>query len=138
MRSFAGGLVTIGSLQGKEVKLVTIRIEEEYGYRTWKAVLTEEEYKEVLRRWETMKGLYCSVPVQLIIPQAVEIDDSDPIINVWKANDMGVKFCHIHECDDSYISGSEYVIPEYEDHLFFMDGVQYTYKDLCALKFGEQ
>lgn len=98
-------------------------ISEEYGCRDWIAELTEDEYKDLIRRWETMKGLNCTVPVQLIIPQAVLLDD------FRKKEPKYDKYCHIHECTDSRITDSKYSIPE--DHEYFwLDGKKYTHMDL--------
>lgn len=127
-----------------------IAIVEEYGYRDWIAYLTQEEYDELCRRWKTMKGLHCGVPVTLIIPQAKLVDFDDP--DVWKdvnvhelASQPNTRRCHIHEHDDSYLEGCEYEIPEAQldgsdPHFcrFEMDGVSYTYAELQPHRQAEQ
>ncbi|RJQ25034.1 hypothetical protein C4577_06525 [Candidatus Parcubacteria bacterium] len=101
--------------------LINLVIDEEYGYRTWLAKLTEEEYAQLIKRWETMKGLSCLVPVKMIIPQAVEIDD-EYVIRMLDDN-IPYRRCHIHECDDSHLQGSSYKIPKHDK--FCMNGVEY-------------
>jgi hypothetical protein len=101
--------------------MIRLVIDEEYGYRTWLAELTLEEYAQLLARWETMRGLSCLVPIKLVIPQAVEISDEDVI----KMHDNGETYyrCHMHDYDDSYLEGSRYDIPE--DTHFWMNGRKY-------------
>lgn len=101
--------------------MIKILIDEEYGYRTWLAKLTQEEYAQLLQRWETMRGLNPLVPVKLIIPQAVKVEDSD----VLAMFDDGETFynCHIHDYDDSYLEGSCYSIPD--DEGFWIGGQKY-------------
>ena len=53
--------------------VITIWIQEEYGHRNWVATLTNQEYRDLIRRWQTMRGLTCTVPVDLIIPQAEQV-----------------------------------------------------------------
>lgn len=94
-----------------------MQFSEEYGFRDWYAELTEQEYLELLFRWETMRGLHCSVPVIFIIPQAKELDD-------WRNDDPSFTHrCHIHEYDDSFLDGSDYQIPK--DNEFWIDGKIY-------------
>ncbi len=101
-------------------------IEEEYGYRDWLAKLTEEEYQQLIIRWNTMKNLNCLVPVPFIIPQATELKYEDR----W--NMKYDKKCHIHECHDSYLEGSNYEIPydESTHNIFTIDGKEYNTYDL--------
>lgn len=101
--------------------MIKILIEEECGYRFWLAEITQDEYAKLLARWETMRGLNCLVPVELIVPQAVRISDEEMI----EMFDKGESFyrCHIHEHDDSYIEGSYYKIPP--DECFWMEGQKY-------------
>ncbi len=100
---------------------IILMIEEEYGYREWVAFLTPVEWEELVQRWKTMRGLYCSVPVNLIIPQAVNISDE---ICLQLCNDI-TRRCHIHQWDDSFLDGVEYDMVD--DEFFWMDGVVYTY-----------
>ena len=99
-------------------------ISEEYGYRHWLAELTDGEYEDLLRRWNTMRGLNCLVPVTLIVPQAREIDPKSGICFDRDRIPEDAKHCHIHECDDSRIEGSDYRIPD--DEFFWIDGVKYN------------
>lgn len=105
--------------------MIKLLIDEEYGYRTWLAKLSQEEYVCLLGRWETMRGLSCLVPVKLIVPQAIEISDDD----VSRMLDNGETFyrCHVHEPDDSHLEGSTYSIPE--DTHFWMEGRKYEEKE---------
>jgi hypothetical protein len=102
--------------------MVTISIDEEYGYRRWVAEMNEAEYQALLARWATMRGLNCLIPVNVVIPQAREL--------VGDSFDMPADAirCHIHECDDSYLEGSDYQIPP--DKIFWIDGVSYNSMDL--------
>jgi hypothetical protein len=93
-----------------------ILIDEEYGYKMWIAEVSDVELSELIRRWKTIRGLNCLVPVTSIFPTAKEIDilEEDIEKDVIKA--------HVHECDDSYFEAAgEYKIPE-SDH-FSIDGV---------------
>ena len=102
------------------LSLSTIRlyIQEEYGFGHYLAVLTSAEYRELIRRWETMRGLNCQVPVQWIVPQARRLDWPPPV-GAFDAS------CHIHESEDSYLEGSVYRIPDSEDGRFWIDGEAY-------------
>ena len=51
-------------------RVVRLYIREEFGFAHWAAILTNDEYRDLLRRWETMRGLNCCVPVVTIVPQA--------------------------------------------------------------------
>jgi len=101
--------------------MIKLVIDEEYGYRTWLAELTQEEYAQLLARWETLRGLSCLVPVRMVISQAVEIDDE----TVIKMIDNGETYyrCHMHDYDDSHLEGSCYQIPD--DAHFWMEGRKY-------------
>lgn len=96
--------------------VITLHISEEYGCINWIATLSTAQYRELIRRWETIRGLSCSIPVELIVPQAkrVTLDQLD---------EMTVDAtCHIHECDDSYLDGSNHILSEALDGAFWMDG----------------
>jgi hypothetical protein len=104
--------------------MIKLLIEEEYGYRWWLAELTQDEYAQLLRRWETMRGLCCKVPVPLIVPQAVRISD-DEMITMWNRESVESFYrCHVDDYDSSYIEGSCYEIPL--DEYFWMDGQKYS------------
>lgn len=94
--------------------MIKLFIREEYGYQDWYAELTHEEYQDLLKRWRTLRGVTCLVPVTLIIPQAKELDDERRVDPDFTHR------CHIHESDDSYLEGCDYKIPE--DENFWMDG----------------
>lgn len=104
-------------------------IREEYGYREWVAELTDEEWEALQTRWRTLRGLFCSVPVRLIVPQARELRDDADLPNL---NDPSWLHCHLHECDDSYLDGVDYTIPA--DHeAFWMDGRRYTHQEVFTI-----
>ncbi len=105
--------------------MITLWIVEEYGYRDWIAVLNETECADLLKRWSTIRGLTCLVPVTLIVPQAVEVEEGHPYypLNVWEAQRKNWLRAHIHEHDDSHMPGNEHEIPE--DEHFWMDGRRY-------------
>lgn len=116
--------------------MIKLLISEEYGYQYWYAALTEEEYQALLARWATMRGLYCSVPVTLIVPQAKPLWitlEGDFMCSNQKMDLDGkeVLHCHIHEHRDSHLDGSDYIIPDADD--FWIDGKRYTYPELCDL-----
>jgi hypothetical protein len=101
-------------------------ISEDYGYRLWEADLTDEEFEELKRRWCTIRGLSCLVPVTVIIPQAKEIMDEE------KRPGLGYKInCLLHDWDDSILCDVIYDIPKDED--FWMDGRKYTREEVYAL-----
>jgi hypothetical protein len=93
----------------------TILIDEEFGYKMWIAKVSDIELSELIRRWKTMRGLNCLVPVTTIFPTALEIDvDFDIGENVIRA--------HVHECEDSFFESADgYEIPE--SNVFFIDGI---------------
>lgn len=95
-------------------------ISEEYGYRHWLATLTNDEYDTLIARWNTMSGLNCLVPITLIIPQAKELTDEEYFDNKLTYDN----YCHIHECDDSSLDGTDYKIPYTKE--FCIDGRTYT------------
>lgn len=101
--------------------MIKLLIDEEYGYQTWLAELTQEEYAILLTRWETIRGMNCLVPVRLVIPQAKEISVEEIVVMI----DKGETFyrCHMHEEDDSHLEGSSYNIPK--DTHFWMEGRKY-------------
>lgn len=102
--------------------MITIKIDEEYGFKSWIAHVTQEEFEEIKKRWKTIKGLHCCVPVNFIIPQAVESSHK-------KQYEKGrVLRCHIHQADDSFLDGVDYDIPEAEE--FQIDGKVFTFEEL--------
>jgi len=93
-----------------------IKINEEYGFRHWTAEVTQEQFEEICRKWQTIKGLNCLVPVTLIFPTAKKHCPQDDRVVDYSA--------HVHEFDDSNFSGApDYVIPKAEN--FEMDGKVY-------------
>lgn len=109
-------------------KYIILDIIEEYGYRNWKALLTECEFDNLVDRWKSIKGLNCLIPVNFIIPQA-EISQHDKDIDFIE--NYKIISCHIHESEDSWIKGVEYKIPDQED--FEMDGKKYTQEQVNRL-----
>lgn len=97
--------------------MIKLWIEEEYGYRDWYLECTEEEYEKLLERWRTIRGMSCLVPVKLVFPTAVELDD------FREENPEHNRRCHMHGDDDSYLEGSNYKIPP--DEFFWMEGRRY-------------
>jgi len=106
--------------------MIKLFISEEYGFREWYAELNDLEYLQLLNRWETICGLTCLVPVSLIIPQAVELDE------LRTTNPTTTHRCHIHEYDDSFIDGSDYKIPQ--DTHFWMDGKKYQQDEYWPIR----
>lgn len=120
--------------------MIFMSISEEYGCQEWYAVLSDDQFENLKKRWMTIKGLNCLVPVNFIIEQAkplcnhekfpikvgnfiVELKDIDLFMNVISA--------HIHESDDSGISGIIYEIPESE--FFEIDGIAYTQEQISDI-----
>jgi hypothetical protein len=118
-------------------------IEEEYGYREWVADLTAKEWDELVARWQTIRGLNCLVPVRLIVPQARQIvwgkfDSPDFGKDFHESHNRATHFAHIHEHDDSFLSGIDYEIPKTDDESFHMDGKSWTRDDILAMMRQEQ
>lgn len=101
--------------------LITLYIREEYGFAHWVATLTAEEYRNLIRRWETIRGLSSAVPVDVIVPQAKPVRLKELDETTVDAT------CHIHQCGDSYLDGSTYTVSEALDGQFWMDGEQHNW-----------
>jgi len=99
-----------------------ILIEEEYGYKQW---LWRGDYAIAKERWETMKGLNCLVAVDTIFPGALNIG-LDYWCDIKDQKAEPFHSCHVHECDDSWLSGSKYKIPEAE--VFEICGKQHPHR----------
>src|SRR6516162_5774149 len=56
-----------GKLATVRENLIKLLIAEEYGFRDWYAELTKDGYDALIKRWMTLKGRPCSVPVPFII-----------------------------------------------------------------------
>jgi hypothetical protein len=110
-----------GKLATVRENLIKLLIAEEYGFRDWYAELTKDGYDALIKRWMTLKGRPCSVPVPFIITGAVLLDDAR------KEDPAYTHRCHIHECEDSYLQGCDYQIPD--DRSFWMNGQEYTPED---------
>jgi hypothetical protein len=115
--------------------MIVLNISEEYGCDHWYAVMTEDRYEELKREWQTIKGLNCLVPVRFLIPEAsnfplkpehAQFADEKYIEN----NDVKVVNSHIHQCDDSYLEGVDYEIPEGE---FEFKGKSYSEDDVYKI-----
>lgn len=99
--------------------MIIVNISEEYGCNHWYAALSNERFEELKSEWQTIKGLNCLVPVRFLIPEALNFplrpehaqfaDDK-----YLEANSIEVVNAHIHECDDSFLEGADYDIPEGE------------------------
>ena len=107
---------------------IAIFIEEEYGYREWLAIVSPDELVEIKRRWETIRGLNCMVPVPYIFPTAtqVNLDEIERVTSEYPL-ERRVK-AHVHESDDSSLSISDYIIPESDE--FEIDGEVTTHREL--------
>ena len=113
--------------------MIFIKISEEYGCQEWYAVLDENQLENLKKRWTTIKGLNCLVPVSFIVKQAMPLCNHEKFpIKISNAfvefQDvdlfMDVHYAHIHQSDDSYISTVDYKIPEQEE--FEMEGISYS------------
>jgi hypothetical protein len=128
---------------------VFLKISEEYGFQSWYAFLTNEEFEEAKRRWQTIKGLNCLVPVQFIFPQAKMYDrgverwnlrftderfqpEDYEFENIW--GQIAIVCAHVHQSDDSYLDCVEYEIPESD--YFEMDGKIYSDSDITTIRDG--
>jgi len=110
---------------------ILVRIVEEYGYQDWWAVYTPEQFENIKRRWQTMKGLNCLVPVDIVFPGARGCYGEWPpkALCPAEAEKCKVVNAHVHQYDDSYLEGVTYEIPppaNEEDDSFEIDGVQYS------------
>jgi hypothetical protein len=112
---------------------VVMFITEEYGYRHWLDVLTEQEFDQFVARWKTIKGLSCLVPVQFLLPGAYLANREEFLAAEENAEARGDRCvsAHIHQSDDSSIEGVDYVIPEQDD--FEIDGRVYTEEEVSNL-----
>jgi hypothetical protein len=107
-------------------------IEEEHGFQYWYAVLTDEEFEVIKKRWTSIQGLNCLVPVTFVVEKAkpIIINDTffpinynDQIIHLVDVDHfMQVIHMHMHDTDDSYLEGVDH---EIKDGDFQMDGVTY-------------
>ena len=119
-----------------------ILIDEEYGYQSWILICGDAELEEVKRRWATMRGLSCLVPVTMIFPHARRCTVEDWL--EWSDTEMSqdrreeierearVFQAHVHESDDSSfdaLPGHE--VPEAV--MFELDGMSYRDDELYAL-----
>lgn len=104
-----------------------LRIDEEYGFREWYAVLSDERWEEVQREWRTIKGLTCLVPVPFLIPEAVQ----PPVLPEHEGlSGFEMVSAHIHQYDDSNLGDLDYRIPEGD---FEFKGVRYTEEQVSEL-----
>lgn len=103
-------------------------IREEYGATNWLAEMSDDEYQQLIERWETLRGLNCLVPVNLIVPRAKKCQNGQQ--EYLDAIEAGAKLCHFHESVDSFLEGTDYIIPE--DKYFWMDGLKY---DMSLFKY---
>jgi len=121
--------------------MVILYISEEYGYRTWYAVLTDERWEELKSEWCTLKALNCLVPVPFLIPEARSFPlwpehEKYANVDVLRAENVRLMRAHIHEPDDSGISTVDYVIPPQSEDTgdeFEFKGQVYTEEDVARL-----
>jgi hypothetical protein len=107
--------------------MIHLHIDEEYGYQEWEAQLTEDEFAECMRKWNTMRNLNCLVPVRLLFPTALPISLEQMVVTKFTHK------CHMHESDDSYLHGTDYVIPDVSGENFSLDGKEYTDDELVNM-----
>jgi len=108
-----------------------ILVEEEYGYGYWLAIVCDQDLEEIKRRWLTMRGLNCLVPITMIFPTAkrCSIEDWEEWIN--PPSGTNVFHSHVHQADDSHFDAlPKYKIPEADK--FEIDGKSYSDDDLFA------
>jgi hypothetical protein len=114
-------------------------ISEEYGCQMWYAILSEVEFEKLSKRWKTIKGLNCLVPINFIIEGAkplVQYDffsinfDNKKIHLIDVENFFDIVECHIHQSDDSFIEGVDYGIPEGN---FEIDGKVFSDEEVEAI-----
>lgn len=108
-----------------------ILIEEEYGHGHWMAIVCDRDLEEIKRRWATMRGLNCLVPVTMIFPTAKECLRED--WEDWIDPPKGTKVfhSHVHQDDDSFFDAlPKFKIPPAEE--FSIDGKTYRDEDLYA------
>jgi len=121
-----------------------ILIDEEYGYRSWISIVGLEELEEIKRRWATMKGLSCLVPVTMIFPHARQCTVEDWL--EWSDTEMPqerreevereamVFHAHVHESDDSSFDALPgHKIPKALFRGFEIDGKEWRDDELYAL-----
>jgi hypothetical protein len=122
-------------------------IDEEYGYKHWIADLTDAEWEALQKRWRTIKGMNCLVPVRFLVPQAklIEWEDADsPDFGkkFHECRNRATVFAHFHEEDDSRLSGcDDYEIPEIPGDYrkgFEIDGRYYTDLELLDMLRSDQ
>ena len=120
--------------------MIFLFISQEYGCQEWYAVLSEDQFENLKKRWITIKGLNCLVPVSFIIEQAKPLCNHEkfPIKvgnNFIDLQDidffMDVVTAHIHQSDDSHISTVDYEIPEEDE--FEMEGISYSREQVYNL-----
>jgi hypothetical protein len=110
-------------------------IEKEYGCRIYYAWLDKCELDALVRRWRSLDGLYCGVPVPMVVPQARELYLEVPE-HMALACRRDALTMHMHDWDDSHFSlARDHVIgePDYSEPggpLFWMDDMSYTHQDI--------
>lgn len=110
-------------------KTILLLISEEYGYQNWYGLYDENQYKNIVARWNTMKGLNCLVPVDFIIPHAMLYESRYPVCEN-SLDQFEIKHAHIHESDDSHLDGAN-PVPPADD--FEIEGRVYSREEVCAL-----
>ena len=122
--------------------MIFLLISEEYGCQEWYAVLSEDQFGNLKKRWATIKGLNCLVPVNFIIEQAkplcshekfpIKLGEGETFVELQDVDFfMDVISAHIHQSDDSYISTVDYEILEGDE--FEMEGISYSSEQVYNL-----
>lgn len=106
---------------------VLLLVSEEYGYQNWYRICTEEEYREIVRRWNTMKGLNCLVPVDFVIPGAEPFHNCRYPVPETELENYTIKGAHVHEPDDSGLDDAE---PVQDAETFEIEGTTYSEEEI--------
>jgi hypothetical protein len=113
--------------------LKILQIDEEYGFNSWYAVISDERWEELKIEWKTIKGLCCLVPIRFLVPEAVNLpllpqDIKYSNSEYLKENNIEVLGAHVHQSDDSWLEGVNYDIPDQEE--FEFKGKTYNDKEV--------
>lgn len=110
-------------------KHILLLISEEYGYQHWYGIYHEDHYRNIVARWNTMKGLNCLVPVDFVIPGAMLYYDRYPVCENT-LDQYTIRHAHIHECDDSHLDGAN-PVPDAEN--FEIEGRVYSREEVSDM-----
>lgn len=111
-------------------KSILLLISEEYGYQSWYGIYHEDHYRNIVARWNTMKGLNCLVPVDFIIPGAMLYGSSRYPVCESTLDQYTIRHAHVHQCDDSYLDNAR-PVPEADN--FEIEGRVYSREEVNAM-----